>query len=195
MCKPSLRFPEFNNEWKRITLSCVGSGFEYGLNSPACKYNGRDKYIRITDIDSFGGYLNENVVSPLNCSEIDKKRYLVCENDILFARTSTSVGETYLYQKKDGCLYFAGFLIRVNINSNEANAGFIYQNTKTQKYRNWVKTTSTRTSQPGINANEYKKYRFYLPDISEQNKISNFLSLLDERIRIERKIINILEKI
>ena len=102
--------------------------------------------------------------------------------DIVFARTGASTGKTYLYDKNDGNLYFAGFLIKFHI--DKAVPRFIFYNTLKDEYLNWVSVMSVRSGQPGINSNEYKKLPLYLPSIDEQNKISNFLNKIDEKIQL-----------
>ena len=186
-----MRFPGFTDEWKKVTLGEIGTGFNYGLNAPAKEYDGMNKYIRITDIEeSTGAYSEADVVSP-NGKLSDE--YIVNDNDILLARTGASTGKSYLYAPKDGRLYFAGFLIRFNV--NKANPYFIYTNLHTRNYWRWVNITSARSGQPGINSQEYSSYQLYIPSRKEQNKIANLLQLLDERISTQNKIIEDLKKL
>jgi type I restriction enzyme S subunit len=184
---PNLRFPEFTGEWKETTLGkCVIQPLDYGMNAAAITYDGENKYIRITDIDEQSSqYISDSPVSPAG-QLLDK--YIVEENDILFARTGASTGKTYLYKKKDGKLYFAGFLIRAKIKT-EYNSTFIFAQTKTAQYYKWVEFMSIRSGQPGINSQEYASYRFLIPQKEEQDKIASLLSLLDERITTQIKII------
>ena len=162
------------------------------MNAAAIAYDGENKYIRITDIDEQSSqYISDNPVSPAG-QLLDK--YIVEENDILFARTGASTGKTYLYKKKDGKLYFAGFLIRAKIKT-EYNSAFIFAQTKTAQYYKWVEFMSIRSGQPGINSQEYASYRFLIPQKEEQDKIATFLSLLDSRIEAQIKIIEDLKKL
>jgi type I restriction enzyme S subunit len=182
-----LRFPEFTGEWEETILGkCVTQPLDYGMNAAAIAYDGENKYIRITDIDEQSSqYISDDPVSPAG-QLLDK--YIVEENDILFARTGASTGKTYLYKKKDGKLYFAGFLIRAKIKT-EYNSAFIFAQTKTAQYYKWVEFMSIRSGQPGINSQEYASYRFLIPQKEEQDKIATFLSLLDSRIEAQIKII------
>ena len=184
---PTLRFPEFTGEWEETILGkCVTQPLDYGMNAAAIAYDGENKYIRITDIDEQSSqYISDDPVSPAG-QLLDK--YIVEENDILFARTGASTGKTYLYKKKDGKLYFAGFLIRAKIKT-EYNSAFIFAQTKTAQYYKWVEFMSIRSGQPGINSQEYASYRFLIPQKEEQDKIATFLSLLDSRIEAQIKII------
>ena len=156
------------------------------MNATAIKYDGKHKYIRITDIDEETSAFIPNPLSSPD-GELEEK-YLVKENDILFARTGASVGKSYLYNNNDGELYFAGFLIRARIKS-EYNGTFIYYQTKSKKYDRWVKLTSMRSGQPGINSQEYSSYPIALTSKDEQDKIADFLQLLDNRISVQNKII------
>ncbi|MFZ7120302.1 MAG: restriction endonuclease subunit S [Eubacteriaceae bacterium] len=188
---PKLRFPEFEGEWEEKELKEVVNGFEYGMNAASKDFDGVNKYIRITDINHTDNkYDYSNVVSP--DAELDGK-YLVKENDILLARTGASTGKTYLYNKMDRVLYFAGFLIRANINK-KYNSKFVFQQTLTEKYNKWVKITSMRSGQPGINSQEYASYSFYCPKIKEQEKIASFFSLIDKKIQNQQEKIETLEE-
>lgn len=188
---PKLRFKEFSEDWQKTSLKKVTNGFEYGMNSASTEFDGENKYIRITDIDeNTSKYIDSNVVSPLG--ELEDK-YLVKENDILFARTGASTGKTYLYDSKDGKLYFAGFLIRANVNTDN-NAKFIFLQTKTRKYDKWVKVMSMRSGQPGINSQEYSSYSFNCPSKEEQGKIASFFSLIDKKISLQSEKVEMLKE-
>ena len=169
-------------KWKEKKLGDICAPLTYGMNTAAVKYDGENKYIRITDIDDESHlYKNNELVSPEG--ELDDK-YLVSENDILLARTGASVGKSYLYDKKDGKLYYAGFLIKAHVKSE--NSKFIFYQTLTDRYARWVQVTSMRSGQPGINANEYSEFMMYVPCLTEQQKIADCLSSLDEVIKKQK---------
>ena len=177
--------------WLLSDLGKVCTGFDYGIGAESKEFDGVNRYIRITDIDDETSlYNSNNIVSPTfiddNC--------IVQENDILFARTGASTGKTYLYNKEDQKLYFAGFLIRANV-KEEFDSYFIYLQTKTQKYKNWISIMSTRSGQPGINAKEYQTYQISYPSYMNQLKISNFMRKIDKRIQTQSKIIEDLESL
>ena len=182
---PALRFPEFNREWEKCKFGDIATGFDYGMNAAAKPYDGQNKYIRITDIDEASStYNNEDVVSPDGTLS---ENYVVNERDILLARTGASTGKSYLYRKSDGKLYFAGFLIRANV--AEHNPYFVFSQLHTHRYWRWVSIMSARSGQPGINSQEYASFPIYTTTLIEENKISTLLSLIDERISTQNKII------
>jgi len=183
---PNLRFPGFEGEWEECTFGECCSGFDYGMNAASKPFDGEHKYIRITDIDeNTSEYKEDSVVSP--DADIDE-HYRVNENDILFARTGASTGKTYLYNPKDGRLYFAGFLIRMKV-SLQNDSSFVFYQTQTPRYKKWVQIMSMRSGQPGINSQEYSSYPIFLPKREEQERIARLLSLIDQRIAIQNKVI------
>ena len=187
-----MRFPEFTGEWKEMELNQCCDRLEYGMNAAATEYDGVNKYIRITDIDeNTSQYSQNDIVSPLGILE---DKYLVKANDILFARTGASTGKTYHYQESDGKLYFAGFLIRAKI-SYRYNSKFIFYQTQTYQYKKWIGIMSARSGQPGINSQEYGTLPIVITSNEEQDKIARFLSLIDERIATQNKIIEEYKKL
>ncbi len=180
---PKLRFAGFDEEWIKTNLGNISSNEMYGMNSAAKEYDGFNKYIRITDISETS---NKFVPNPLTSPEGElESKYQLQDGDIVFARTGASTGKTYLYDRNDGNLYFAGFLIKFHI--DKAVPKFIFYNTLKKEYLNWVSVMSVRSGQPGINSTEYQKLPLHLPSIDEQNKISSFLSKIDDKITLLEK--------
>ncbi|MCS2829527.1 restriction endonuclease subunit S [Bacteroides fragilis] len=186
-----MRFPEFSGEWKKCKFGDIATGFDYGMNAAAKPFDGENKYIRITDIDEASStYNDKDIVSP------DGRltdNYVVNDRDILLVRTGASTGKSYLYRKSDGKLYYAGFLIRANI--TEHNPYFVFSQLHTHRYWRWVSIMSARSGQPGINSQEYSSFPIFTTSLHEENKISTLLSLLNERIVTQNKIIEDLKKL
>lgn len=155
------------------------------MNAAAKPFDGENKYIRITDIDEASSTYNDtDIVSPDGTLT---DNYVVNDRDILLARTGASTGKSYLYRKSDGKLYYAGFLIRANV--TEHNPYFVFSQLHTHRYWRWVSIMSARSGQPGINSQEYSSFPIFTTSLQEENKISTLLSLLDERIITQNKII------
>lgn len=187
MGEPKLRFKaddgaDFSG-WEEKTLGELCAPLTYGMNAAATKFDGENRYIRITDIDDeTHALLPNDIVSP--SGELDDK-YLVKKGDILLARTGASTGKSFLYHPKDGKLFYAGFLIKAHVLPSSDDY-FIYSQTLTDRYWKWVKTASMRSGQPGINANEYASYSFAVPSLPEQRKITDFLSAVDAVIAAQQ---------
>ena len=164
----------------------ISESFEYGLNAAATEYDGKHKYIRITDIDdSTHLFIQDNLTSPdIDFSTADD--YLLQAGDVLFARTGASVGKTYIYRSSDGDLYFAGFLIRAKI-KRDYDADFVFQNTLTDNYDSYIRITSQRSGQPGVNAQEYANFALSVPCLAEQKKIGAYFTNLDNLITLHQR--------
>lgn len=164
----------------------LSSSFEYGLNASAKEYDGENKYIRITDIDDDSREFKQKDITSPDTDLSSAENYRLSEGDILFARTGASVGKSYIYKASDGLVYYAGFLIRARIKP-EYNSEFVFQNTLTGDYEKFIKVTSMRSGQPGVNAQEYSQYQIVVPSKPEQDKISDCLRNLDNLITLHQR--------
>ena len=190
---PEIRFAGFTDAWEQRKLGEISESFEYGLNAAATEYDGKHKYIRITDIDdSTHLFIQDNLTSPdIDFSTADD--YLLQAGDVLFARTGASVGKTYIYRSSDGDLYFAGFLIRAKI-KRDYDADFVFQNTLTDNYDSYIRITSQRSGQPGVNAQEYANFALSVPCLAEQKKIGAYFTNLDNLITLHQRKLETLQK-
>lgn len=176
-------------EWEIECLGdlVIGKGV-YGINAAAVKYDPEKyAYLRITDISENGFFIPEGRKSV---DHSEARNFLLSEGDIVFARTGNSTGKTYLYDKKDGKLVFAGFLIKFHPNPNCLLPGFIKFYTETNWYWNWVKIYSARTGQPGINENEYGKLPLPIPPVVEQDFIVQKLISINTKIEAENRTLS-----
>jgi type I restriction enzyme S subunit len=175
------RLPGFTGEWEVKSLSeCLLGRPQYGINASAVPYSDRlPAYIRITDITEHGHFRPNPRVSV---SSPNVQNYFLSDGDIVFARTGASVGKSYRYDKRDGDLVFAGFLIRVRPNPNLLNSTFLTAFASTTTYWNWVRLMSMRSGQPGINGNEYAQLLLKTPPVLEQTAIAEVLSDIDAEI-------------
>lgn len=192
---PTIRFRGFTEPWgKKRIEEIVRCPLDYGLNAASTKYDGKRKYLRITDIDDSMRTFNYSDLTSPNLNNISDN-YKLQNGDIVFARTGASVGKTYLYDKCDGEVYFAGFLIRARI-KDMYSPYFVFTSTLTDDFSKFIKITSQRTGQPGVNAQEYESYSLYIPgSYDEQRKIGDFFRSQDEAIANSQLQINKLKTI
>lgn len=192
---PRIRFKGFTEPWEKKKLKeVVSCPLDYGLNAAATKFDGKRKYLRITDIDDNMHTFDYSELSSPSLNNISEN-YKLCNGDICFARTGASVGKTYLYDERDGDVYFAGFLIRARI-AKDYYPHFVFINTQTEKYAKFIEVTSQRTGQPGVNAQEYESYSFDIPtDFAEQQKIGDFFREQDSHINAANEQITKLKTI
>ena len=191
LCSPSqvvfsLLFATSTFSWEQRKLSEMCGTFEYGLNAAAKEFDGKNKYIRITDIDDASReFLLSDLSSPDICLD-GMSKYLLSSGDIVFARTGASVGKTYIYRENDGIVYFAGFLIRAKVNQDN-DAEFVFQSTLSPSYEKYIRITSQRSGQPGVNAQEYGEYDLFAPSKEEQQRIGRFLRGIDNLITLHQR--------
>lgn len=172
-------------EWKLSELSVDGKG-HYGIGAPAIPYDkNKPTYLRITDINDDGTI---NFLDLKSVDDEDSNKYLLKENDIVFARTGNSTGRSYFYQKEHGDFVYAGFLIKFSIDPQKVNPKILKYYTHSQEYYNWVKSFDTGGTRGNINAKTFGDMPISLPKRCVQDKIVGILSALDFKIENNNKI-------
>jgi type I restriction enzyme, S subunit len=155
----------------------------YGINAPAVPFDSRHPtYLRITDISDYGWF---NIESKASVTHALSANYLLSEGDLVLARTGASVGKSYLYDRDDGNLVFAGFLIRVRPDPTKLNPAYLNYFTHSSLYWRWIRENSMRSGQPGVNGQEYATLPIPLPPtMGEQRCIATILSDMDAEIAV-----------
>jgi type I restriction enzyme S subunit len=174
-------------EMKDLSSCCLSKG-SYGINASAVEFSSDlPRYLRITDIDDEGNFSDEKMMSV---NDENSSEFILENGDIVFVRTGSTTGKTYLYNNKDGVLVYAGFLIKFKLNNTKLLPKYLSLYTQTRAYWNWVKTVSMRSGQPGINAEEIGSLKIPLPPLTEQLAIANILSTWDTAIQTTQALIS-----
>ena len=168
-------------DWDVCALrSILAEPPSYGINAPAVPFDGSlPTYIRITDIGDHGRFRPAPRVSV---NGAHGSRFFLRPGDIVFARTGASVGKSYLYDRKDGPLVFAGFLIRIAPDPVRLQPAYVASYVQSRRYWDWVANNCARSGQPGINSKEYGSLPVPVPPRPEQRAIAAVLSDIDELI-------------
>ncbi len=140
---------------------------QYGANERAIDGNPETdvRYIRITDIDDYG-----NLLEDWKTAEAIHSKYLLEENDVLFAR-SGSAGRTFIYKNELGKAIFAGYLIRFKFDPSKVNPSFVFHYTLTTIYKLWIQSIQRTSVQANINSKEFQSLEIPLPPLDVQNRI------------------------
>ena len=172
-------------EWKLKDLTVDGKG-SYGIGASAVPYQ-EDKltYLRITDINDDGS-LNFSDLKSVDAEDAEK--YILKENDIVFARTGNSTGRSYFYEKQHGTFVYAGFLIKFSLDPNKVNPRILKYYTHSKPYYDWVSSFDTGATRGNINAKTYGDMEIELPSRKIQDRIVSILSSLDRKIELNNKI-------
>ena len=192
---PHLRFPEFSGEWEEHTLSEYLE-FKNGLNPDAKRIGSGLPFISVIDILSEGVINYDNIRGKVNATEKEIECFGVKDGDLLFQRSSETledVGRANVYMDNRTAIY-GGFVIRGRKIGNYDPLFF--------KYLLATPLARKRTCRMGAGAQHFNigqeglsKISLYFPSIEEQRKIAEFLSLIDERIATQNKIIEDLKKL
>ena len=119
-------------------------------------------------------------------------------NVIKFQKGDTLLSNIRPYLKKIWQAKFDGgcsadiFVFRSNI---LCNSDFLYYTLANEKFISYAMSGAKGVKMPRGDKEQILKYELHLPTTIEQNKITSFLSLLDERIATQIKIIEDLKKL
>ena len=169
----------------------VGKGC-YGIAASAIPYSHNKRtYLRITDINDDGSI---NLSGLMSVEDENADKFLLNPNDIVFARTGNSTGRSYFYDGSVGPLVYAGFLIKFSLDKTKVNPRILKYYTHSQKYYDWVHSFDTGGTRGNINAKTYGEMPIDLPPIETQNRIVSILKSLDDKIELNKRINDNLEK-
>ena len=179
---PNLRFPEFSGEWETSILLDVCE-----INPKTPSLDEEFVYIDLESVEK-GTILHENVISRDDAPS--RAQRVLKFNDILFQCVRPYQKNNLLFAGYTHTLQYVASTGYAQIRTDKQNPAFLYQLLNTQKFVDQVMLRCTGTSYPAINANDLSKIPICYPlQIEEQNKIAKLLSLLDNRIETQKKII------
>ena len=185
-----MRFPEFSGEWDSFKLVELGKFIGGGTPSSSnlSFWTGSIPWISSSDIKE-DNINNISISRYITEDAIEKSATKYCPAPVILIVSRVGVGKvalshTSLCTSQDFC----------NIIDIKCHPVFLSYNllrTMKRKSRE-VQGTSIK----GITSDELQKIRVFIPkNKDEQNKISNLLTLLDERIVTQNKIIEDLKKL
>jgi type I restriction enzyme S subunit len=180
-------------EVKRLKDICLNSG-DYGANASAIEYDEtKPRFIRITDIDDFGQLLDDGKACMAgDCS----KKYMLEEDDFLFARTGDTVGKSLLYKKEMGLAVFAGYLIKFTFDKNLVMPDYFDLIAKSEFFEAFKVAMKRVGAKPNINSREYCSFKFLLPsDTKEQKEIYSKFANIDKSQKSKQQKIAVLERL
>lgn len=168
--------------YKLKELSIGNKGF-YGIGASSCDFKEEyPQYLRITDINDFG-YAPSILSTSINPYEyLDWNKYILKENDLLFARTGNSTGRNYLYKKDGKPTVFAGFLIKFSLNPNLVEPSYVGYYCQSKHYWNQIKSLFTGSTRANVNAEQYGELAIPVPERCVQQHIVNTIGSVDNLI-------------
>ena len=120
------------------------------------------------------------------------RRGIPQKGDVIFT-TEAPLGEVARI-KTDDKLAFAQRIIVLEPNTQQLNAGYLFYALQDIVLKNRIAARATGTTVIGIKAAELKKVEIDLPPLQQQEKIADILSSLDDKIELNNKINENLER-
>ena len=189
---PHLRFPEFSGEWEEITLGKIseitkGSGISKDQlseqGSPCILYG-----------ELYTKYKSEIIDVVYSRTELESSSLVKSKaNDVIIPCS----GETAIDISTARCVPFNNILLGGDLNiirlKHDDGGFFAYQLNGARKKD--IARVAQGVSVVHLYGENLKHIRVYHPAIEEQKKITRLLSLMDERIATQNKIIEKLQSL
>ena len=185
---PPLRFPEFTGEWgtKSIDDLAVVIGGGTPDTTEKSYWDGEIQWFTPSEIGK-NKYVDSSLRTIIEVGLNNSSAKLLPPNTILLSSRAT-IGECSLSLRE--CATNQGFQCLV---SKKCNVDFLYYLIQTKK-KDLIRKSCGSTFLE-ISANEVRKIQVSVPSDVEQQKIAELLSLIDERIATQNKIIDKLQSL
>ncbi len=177
-----MRFPEFFEEWKRVELKDVAE-----FQKSRIPADGLDASCYISTenlIPNFGG------IKEASSIPTDGNVMAIKPNDILISNIRPYLKKVWQSDRFGGCSADV-FVLR----TTGCQGDFLYNIIASDKFINYVMSGVKGVKMPRGDKRQMEEFEFSIPTIEEQNRISRLLSLLDDRIATQNKIIEDLKKL
>ena len=195
---PNLRFKEFQGEWEKKTIgeiSTIKNG-PFGSVLHAEDYVDEGMPIVTTEHFKNGNLpLSKNGIPQVSDDDYHRLRgYKLEKDDIVFSRVGSIDINAYVEQSQQGWL-FSGRVLRVRP-IKSVNSLCLHYILSTESVKRSIRNRAVGQTMPSINTPILSNTKINIPQsVVEQKKIANLLSLLDERITTQNKIIDKLQSL
>ena len=179
---PNLRFPEFIEEWKIVSLKDIAV-----VNPKSEPLQNKFFYIDLEAVEK--GELKK-IQEILQEEAPSRAQRVISNNDILFQCVRPYQKNNYIHRVPNTSnIQWIASTGYAQIRTTES-PNYIYHLLNTDRFNRKVMVRCTGSSYPAINSEDLSTIHFYLStDKKEQCKIARLLDLLDERIATQNKII------
>ena len=189
---PNLRFPEFTGEWKKERLDEIAELSKgVGISKEQLSSNGNPCILYGELYTKYKSEIISEVISKTNIEKNNLKHSK--QNDVIIPCS----GETAVDIAVARCVPFDNILLGGDLNIirlHKYDGAFMaYQLNSKRKIE--IAKLAQGVSVVHLYGENLKSINTYNPSLQEQQKIVRLLSLLDERIKVQNKIIEDLKKL
>lgn len=191
-----MRFPEFTEEWKETKIgditSKVGSGVTPKGGSAVYKTSGH-LFIRSQNVGN-GRFLLDDVAYIDEATHKKQINTELKDGDVLLNITGASIGRTTVVNKnvEGGNVNQHVCIIRL---LEDYSPNYICNYLLSYGGQKQIDSFQAGGNREGLNFEQIRSIKFSIPSFREQSKIASLLSLLEERIATQNKIIEDLKKL
>ena len=179
-----MRFPEFSGEWKAVPLSTIADIIGGGTPDTSVDeyWGGNIQWFTPSEIGKGKyAYLSDRTITEAGLKNSSAK--LLPQGTVLLS-TRATIGECSIATTE--CTTNQGFQSLV-AKENNVSSEFLYY--IVAKIKREMLRRSCGSTFLEISANELKKIHTNIPSKAEQEKLVSLLSLIDQRIETQKKII------
>ena len=191
-----MRFPEFTEEWKKTKIgditSKVGSGVTPKGGSAVYKTSGH-LFIRSQNVGN-GCFLLDDVAYIDEATHKKQINTELKDGDVLLNITGASIGRTTVVNKnvEGGNVNQHVCIIRL---LEDYSPNYICNYLLSYGGQKQIDSFQAGGNREGLNFEQIRSIKFFIPSFREQSKIASLLSLLEERIATQNKIIEQLQSL
>ena len=180
---PNLRFPEFQGEWEKCKL---GDASEFSKERVNTQNLSSDNYVATENmLQDYQGIIEASSV-PTNTNVIKFNK-----GDVLLSNIRPYLKKVWFADKNGGCSADV-FVFKA---LSACIPDFLHYIIANDRFINFAMSGAKGVKMPRGDKEQMKTYEIGLPSIEEQKKIAKLLSLLDERIATQNKIIDKLQSL
>lgn len=182
---PSLRFPEFSGSWESVTLGEL-TKINQGLQIPIS-----DRYTEQKDGTYF--YITNEFLRPGNKKKFyikDPSSSVICqEDDVLMTRTGNT-GQ--VVTGVSGA--FHNNFFKINFDKEKLSRWFLIHFLRHHKTQHTILKFAGTSTIPDLNHSDFYRIGIQIPSFDEQQKIANFLTVVDKKISLLKEKHALLEQ-
>ncbi|WP_461238147.1 restriction endonuclease subunit S [Klebsiella michiganensis] len=195
---PRIRFPSFNGHYTEKSLHEAVLELKSGLSRMFSDSDIGLPVIRSNNIKDYCLDFNElKYWFEEDTQGATTSNYYLRDGDILvnFINSHAQIGKSAIYYNalNRDCIYTTNILsLRIN---KDYFPEFIFFFFQTKMYNDYIQSiTKPAVNQASFTTKDFRKMKIFFPDLTEQTKIANFLSSVDEKIALLNKQYDLLRR-